>query len=184
MYSSANEETICGCHPVHDMLTAVAVASLCTAQALRVLTRHRRAGYAPLCTAEAAACEPRGRRMDAVYKKSGLPFLLQRLSASLLWCFPSCSSVLLPVGISWSPSSASLSQGPFVDSQRCSQWHFSNGSSLFQAAVFLSAPMPSLVCDLKCPIQAQESCLCPVCPVWWAGCGQGAAGLVPLIGCW
>lgn len=47
MYSSANEETICGCYPVHDMLTAVAVALLCTAQDLRVLKRHRRAGYGP-----------------------------------------------------------------------------------------------------------------------------------------
>lgn len=74
--------------------------------------------------------------MGAVYR-SGLPFLLQRLSASLLSHFPLCSSVLLLVGDSWSQGSAIASLRNFSLTHK----DVVSGSSLFQAAVFLSTPM-------------------------------------------
>lgn len=133
---------------------------------------------APLCTGEAAACEPRGRKMGAAYK-SGLPFLLQRLSASLLWHFPLCSSVLLLVSNSWSHSSGrAFLRNLLLTHQNVVSWTFA-WQQFVQAAVLVHL-WPSLVCDLKCPMKARESYLSSVWLVRQAGCGQEAVGLVPL----
>lgn len=95
---------------------------------------------APLCATEAAACEPRGRKKGTVYE-SGFSISVAKVKCqSALTFSPSVAACCYWLAIHGAPAQPAFLRSLLLTHKDVNQWDFSSGSSLFQAAVFLSTP--------------------------------------------